>query len=157
MCRCNQMMVQLNILDRKKILLPKGIMRSRDQENVFAENNWAKHYKTHKLDKVYDVFGSECFPVWEHQWKWGDCFPQQSLMMPDGLFSHWVPALKADHYRALCSFCARAVAQKMSCHQLEEGMQRAGHCSDLFHSGCHHFRKLGRSVMGKWNTGLQGF
>jgi len=39
MCRCNQMMVQLNILDRKKILLPKGIMRSRDQENVFAENN----------------------------------------------------------------------------------------------------------------------
>lgn len=28
-----------------------------------------------------------------------------------------VPALKAPHYRALCSFSAKAVAPKMSCHQ----------------------------------------
>ena len=68
-------------------------------------------------------------------------------MMPDGLFSCGVPALKADHYRALCSFGSAAVAQKMSCHQLEEGMRRAGYHCDHVHPGCLHFRKLGRSMM----------
>ena len=66
-------------------------------------------------------------------------------MMPDGLFSRPVPALKADHYRALCSFSAKAVAQKMSCHQREEGMQHVGHYSDPVHSG--YFGKQGRSVV----------
>lgn len=61
-------------------------------------------------------------------------------MMPDGLFSRPVPALKADHYRDLCSFCAKAMAQKMSCHQREEGMQHVGHYSDPVHSG--YFEKM---------------
>lgn len=83
-------------------------------------------------------------------------FPQQGLMMPDGLFSRPVPALKADHYRALCSFSAKAVAQKMSCHQREEkGMQHAGHYSDPVQSGCH--TALG-SWAGLWRGGkTQGF
>ena len=78
-------------------------------------------------------------------------------MMPDGLFSRPVPALKADHYRALCSFSAKAVAQKMSCRQPEEGMQHGGHYSDPVHAGCHYFGKLGRSVVRKQNTGFQRF
>lgn len=68
-------------------------------------------------------------------------------MMPDGLFSCPVPALKADHYRALCSFRAKAVALKMSCHQYEEGMQHAGHYSDPVHAGCCYFGRLGRSAV----------
>lgn len=68
-------------------------------------------------------------------------------MMPDGLFSRPVPALKADHYRPLCSFTAKVVAPKMSCHQHEEGMQHAGHYSDPVHFGCHYFGRLGRSVV----------
>lgn len=67
-------------------------------------------------------------------------------MMPDGLFSRPVPVLKADHYMPLCSFSAKVVAPKMSCHQHEEGMQHAGHYSDPVHFGCHYFGRLGRSV-----------
>lgn len=68
-------------------------------------------------------------------------------MMPDGVFSCPVPALKADHYRALCSFSAKAMAQKMSCHWLKEGMRHAGgHYSDPVYSGCHYTGQLGRSV-----------
>lgn len=57
-------------------------------------------------------------------------------MMPDGLFSRPVPGLKADHYMPLCSFSAKAVDPKMSCHQHEEGVLHAGHYSDPVHSGC---------------------
>lgn len=101
----------------------------------------------HTSSSVSDVFFSKSSPVWEHQWEWKDCFPQQGLMMPDGLFSRPVPALKADHYRALDSFSAKAVALKMSCHQHEEGMQRAGHYSDPAHSECRYFGRLGRSAV----------
>lgn len=69
--------------------------------------------------------------------------------MPDGLFSHLVPALKADHYGALCSFSAKPGPRKMSCHHCGKGIQHAGHYSDPDHSGCHYFGKLGRSVVSK--------
>lgn len=73
-------------------------------------------------------------------------FPQQGIMMPDGLFCRPVPLLKADHYRALCSPRGKAVAYKMSCQEQEEGMQHPGHKSDLIYCICHVFRRLGRSV-----------
>lgn len=70
-------------------------------------------------------------------------------MMPDSLFSQPGAVLKADHYRALCTPGAKAVAPK---NELE-GMQPTGHYSDRVHSL--------RSGPGPWceneTKGFQGF
>lgn len=78
-------------------------------------------------------------------------------MMPDGLFSRPVPVLKADHYMPLCSFSAKVVAPKMSCHQHEEGMQHAsaGHYSDPARMPL--LWEAGQVCGAKPNTRFQGF
>lgn len=99
----------------------KGIINSYNRGSLTTE--WCQLQLSKTLSHTQyaglsasDVFFSKSSPVWEHRWEWRDCFPQQGLMMPDGLFSCPVPMLKADHYRALCAF----MPPKMSCHQHEE-------------------------------------